>query len=143
MVGMIPGNTGPLRPKPTRRKGGGRSLRRKAWLAPGSSPTRAEEDKGGVPKAPQKDSHFPLPPSSIRTGHCCKSLFLISRFSHLHLPVALRRLGRAGRGAGEPGPASGVAASASGTQVGPGLGGRPPAPQAASGPARGSPPGPF
>ena len=37
-------------------------------------------------------------------------------------------VGRAGRGAGEPGPASGVAAS--GTQRGPGRGGRPPAPGA-------------
>ena len=38
----------------------------------------------------------------------------------------------AGRGVGEPGPASGVAASA-------GRGGHPLAPRAASGPARGSP----
>ena len=60
------------------------------------------------------------------------------RFSHPHLPVALRRLGRAGRGAGEPGPASGVAALR--TRRGPGRGGRPPAPEAASEPARGSPP---
>ena len=54
-------------------------------------------------------------------------LLSASRFSHPHLPVALRRLGRAGRGAGEPGPASGVAAS--GTQRGPGRGGRPPLPR--------------
>ena len=47
-------------------------------------------------------------------------------------------MGRAGRGAGEPGPASRVAAS--GTQRGPGHGGRPPAPEAASEPACGSPP---
>ena len=71
-----------------------------------------------------------------------------SRFSHPHLPVALRRLGRAGRGAGEPGPASTrAAASASGTpQRGPGRGGRlapRPPPEAASGPARGSPPAAF
>ena len=45
-------------------------------------------------------------------------------------------LGRVGRGVGEPGPASGVAASA-------GRGGHPLAPRAASGPARGSPPRPF
>ena len=50
-------------------------------------------------------------------------------------------VGHAGQGAGEPGPASGVAASASGTQGGPGLGGPPP--QAAPGPACGFPPGPF
>ena len=30
-----------------------------------------------------------------------------THFSHSHLPVALRRLGRAGRGVGEPGPAWG------------------------------------
>ena len=60
----------------------------------------------------------------------------VSRFPHPHLPVALRRLGRTGRGAGDPGPASGVAAPR--TQRGPGHGGRPPAPEAASEPACGS-----
>ena len=62
----------------------------------------------------------------------------VSRFSRPHPPVALRRLGRAGRDAGEPGPASGVAAPR--TQRGPGHGGRPPVPQSASEPACGSPP---
>ena len=47
-------------------------------------------------------------------------------------------VGRAGRGAGEPGPASGVAAPR--TRRGPWRGGHPPAPEAASEPARGSPP---
>ena len=50
-------------------------------------------------------------------------------------------MGRAGRGAGEPGPASGVAAPR--TQRGPGRGGRPPALEAASEPACGSPPAPL
>ena len=56
------------------------------------------------------------------------------------IPESNRRriggVGRAGRGAGEPGPASGVAAPR--TRRGPGRGGRPPAPEAASEPACGS-----
>ena len=65
-------------------------------------------------------------------------LLFVSHFSHPRPPVALRRLGRAGRVVGEPGPASGVAASR--VQRGPGRGGRPPAPEAVSEPAHGSPP---
>ena len=64
-------------------------------------------------------------------------LLFVSHFSHPRPPVALRRLGRAGRVAGEPGPASGVAAPRA--QRGPGRGGRPPAPEAVSEPAHGSP----
>ena len=65
---------------------------------------------------------------SLQRNLPLEPLLSASRFSHPHLPVALRRLGRAGRGAGEPGSASGVAAS--GAQRGSGRGGRPPAPGA-------------
>ena len=86
----------------------------------------------------------PSPLTPISFGLRGKDLSLepllsVSRFSHPHLLVALWRLGRAGRGAGEPGPASGVAAF--GAQRGPWRGGRPPAPEAASEPACGFPPG--
>ena len=81
-------------------------------------------------------------PASAQSPH----LLLLSRFSH---PAALRRLGRAGRDAGEPGPTPRAAVSASGApQRGPGRGGRspaprPPQPKAASGHARSSPPATF
>ena len=59
----------------------------------------------------------------------CKGSGVANTRLHKHLPVALQRLGHADRGAGEPGPASGVAAS--GTQRSPARGGRPTAPEAA------------
>ena len=68
---------------------------------------------------------FRLPSASATAA---KPAFRASSLRFALLPptllVALRRLGRAGRDAGEPGPASGV--EASGTQRGPGRGGRPP-----------------
>ena len=63
---------------------------------------------------------------SLQRNLPLEPLLSASRFSHPHLPVALRRLGRAGRGAGEPGLASWVAASR--TQHGPRRGGHPPLP---------------
>ena len=59
---------------------------------------------------------FPYASASVKDLPL-EPLLSVSRF-HPHPPVALRRSGRAGRGAGEPGPISRVAAS--GNQHGPG-----------------------
>ena len=86
----------------------------------------------------------PSPLTPISFGHSViRPAFRASslRFALLpptHPPVALRRLEHAGRSAGEPRPASGVAAS--GTQRGPGRSDRTPVPDAASEPVCGSPP---
>ena len=128
---QVPGNTGPLRPKP-RKGGGGVQGARRGWPRAAAQPVlRGQMGPEGSTKGPSPSVRHP------RRSQLQESLSPHSRFSHLHLPAALQRLGRAGRSAGEPGPASGVATSASG------LGGRLPAPQAASGLACGSPPGPF
>ena len=125
---------------------GPKSRPRQAPNSSASQPRR--EQQRGHPKAcsirGSPSSPFSRPPSASATAAktCPSSLVYPLLASPTHTSQWLfGDWGCAGRGAGEPRPASEVAVSR--TQRGPWSGGRLPAPEAASEPARGSPPAAF